>query len=194
MPKSKASVEGDDHLHELQLLKKDVEENQHELSAIRAELSSVSSKQDQFHQSFNGIQHAVVDLGIQMTSMAQTLQSLCLNSRKQTVPSASARPIDDAQFQHSPGTADHATLQQKRLKVEALRRQYVAEHELSRLYQQNLPATRRSAPPGYGPIQAGPSQQQPDATGQAPHGRNEPPHSDQRNSWNKYTKDYEQDM
>jgi hypothetical protein len=62
------------------------------------------------------------------------------------------------------------------------------------LYQQNLPATHRSAPPGYGPIQAGPSQQQPDATDQAPHGRNEPPHSDQRNSWNKYTKDYEQDM
>jgi hypothetical protein len=48
------SVEGDEHLHELQLLKQDVEENQHKLFAIRDELSFVSSKK------INLISHSMV--------------------------------------------------------------------------------------------------------------------------------------
>jgi hypothetical protein len=54
MPKSKASADGEDHLHEFQLLKQDVQDNQHEISAMRADLSAVGAKQDQIH-------HAMAD-------------------------------------------------------------------------------------------------------------------------------------
>jgi peptidoglycan hydrolase CwlO-like protein len=73
MPKSKASVDGDEQRQELQLLKQDVEENQNELSAIRAELSTVSCKQDQFHKAMDGMQGAMSDLSQQVTAMADTL-------------------------------------------------------------------------------------------------------------------------
>jgi hypothetical protein len=45
MPRSKASVDGDDHMQEFQLLKQDVQENQTEIAAMRAELNSLSAKQ-----------------------------------------------------------------------------------------------------------------------------------------------------
>jgi predicted nuclease with TOPRIM domain len=135
MPKSKASVDGDEQRQELQLLKQDVEENQNELSAIRAELSTVSCKQDQFTKAMDGMQGAVSDLSQQVSAMADTLQFLRPFSGKQPANTSAMQGTDDLQTQGSPGAANQAALQQKRQEVEALRRQYAMEQELSRLYQ-----------------------------------------------------------
>jgi hypothetical protein len=151
MPKSKASADGDDHMHEFQLLKKDVQDNQHEISATRADLSSVSAKQDILHRAVDGMQNTVSDIRSLMTAMAETLKTLHINPMgKQPDASQWEHTLDDRLPLSSSMAADQAALLQKRLDVDALRRQVVIEQEVSRRYQQNIPVTHRSAPPGFG--------------------------------------------
>jgi hypothetical protein len=193
MPRSKASEQGDDHLHEFQLLKQDVQENQHEISAMRAELSSVSTKQDQVNHAVAGMQGTINDINSQMLSMAETLKVMRLsNSGKQS----EHIPVEPSAEEHtslSHGlSAEQQVLLQKCLEVEALRRQYTLEQELSRCYQQQLPAIRRSAPPGFGRqfLSTHPTDPEPD------HHLQPGQHSSsgQANPWQKYQKDYEQEM
>jgi hypothetical protein len=89
---------------------------------------------------------------------------------------------------------DQATLMQKRMEVEALRRQLLVETEISRRYQQNFQNSRRPAPPGYG--QPSSSQVQASAEDTDPNGLYVPDQRAplQKNPWNKYPQDYEQEM
>jgi hypothetical protein len=89
---------------------------------------------------------------------------------------------------------DPALLLQKRMEVDALRRQLMVETEISRLCQQNMPLPRRPAPPGYGQ----PSSSHVQAVAEETHydgpGPVEQPSHSQHNPWHKYTKDYEHEM
>jgi chromosome segregation ATPase len=143
MPRSKASAEGDEHLQEFQLLKQDVQENQYELAAVRADLSAVMAKQDQVQHDVNGLQGSISDINLQMTAMADALKSLRHNTvDKPTDGSPSEHNADEHQPQSSGMAADQAMLLQKRLEVENLHRQYALEQEISRRYQQPPPVSR----------------------------------------------------
>jgi chromosome segregation ATPase len=136
MTRSKASVDGDDQRQEFQLLKQDVQENQNEISAIRAEISAVSMKQDQFNTTVDGMQLAVSDLSSQIMSMSATLQSLRLPAgAKQPDPQQPERALDDRTALSPRTSLDQSVLMQKRMEVEALRRQLMVETEISRRYQ-----------------------------------------------------------
>lgn len=194
MPKSKASLDGDDHLLEFQLLKQDVQENQNELSAIRADLSTVSSKQDQFNTAVDGMQSSVNDLSLQITAMSDALKSLHLSqANKQPETVLSENPVEDRQ-RTSAGAVDQAILIQKRLEIEALRRQLQVEQDFSRKFQHALPNARRSAPPGFGQASSSHMQVNMDDTDQDSRVHQEQNFNSQPNPWLRYTKDYEQEM
>jgi hypothetical protein len=59
-------MDGDDNQQEFQLLKQDVQENQHELFAMRADLSAVIAKQDQVHHAV--MQGSISDINLQTST------------------------------------------------------------------------------------------------------------------------------
>jgi hypothetical protein len=118
---------------------------------MRAELSSVSAKQDQVNHAVAGMQGTVNDINSQMLSMAETLKVMRLSNSGKQSEQIHVEPSAEEHTSLGHGLlAEQQVLLQKRLEVEALRRQYTLEQELSRCYQQQLPAIRRSAPPGFG--------------------------------------------
>jgi hypothetical protein len=196
MPRSKASENGDEHLQELHLLKQDVQDNQTEIAAMRAELNSVSAKQDQIHTVMGDMQHTVSDISLQMTAMADTLKSMRSSpSGKPAESSHREQSAEELAQQSSEILSDQALLLQKRAAVETLRRQYTMEQEISRTFQQNVPAARRSAPPGYGkhPFSSAPVR----FTDPIPEPQQPPDHQHrppQNDAWHNYQKTYEQEM
>jgi hypothetical protein len=196
MPRSKALENGDEHLQELHLLKQDIQDNQTEIAAMRAELNSVSAKQDQIHTVVGDMQHTVSDISLQMTAMADTLTSLRSSpSGKQAESSHREQSAEELAQQSADILSDQALLLQKRAAVETLRRQYAMEQEISRNFQQNVPAARRSAPPGFG--------QHPFSsasvwfTEHLPEPQQQPDHQHrpiQNEAWHTYQKNYEQEM
>jgi hypothetical protein len=135
MTKSRASAEGEDHLHEFQLLKQDVQDNQHEISAMRADLSTVGAKQDQIHRAMDGMQTAVEDLNLQMAAMADTLKTLRAQPLAPQQPPQQGIPAEDCRPPTPAADVDANTLLQKKLEVDALRRQYAYEQEMTRHFQ-----------------------------------------------------------
>jgi hypothetical protein len=136
----------------------------------------------------SGMQGTVNDISSQMLSMAETLKVMHLsNSGKQS----EHIPVEPSADEHGL-SADQQALLQKHLEVEALRRQYALEQELSRCYQQQLPAIRRSAPPEFGRQFPSTHPTDPEPEHHLQPGQH--PSSGQANPWQKYQKDYEQEM
>jgi hypothetical protein len=128
--------------------------------------------------------------------MAEALKSIRLsNTGKQTEGIQIEKSTDEHTSAGNGLATDQAVMLQKRLEVENLRRQYALEQELSKCYQQQLPASRRSAPPGFGrqfcPIQ--PTHPVETAYDQPLH-PGQGPSSGPANPWQKYQRDYEQVM
>jgi hypothetical protein len=118
---------------------------------VRADLSAVIAKKDQVHHAVNGMQGSISDINLQMTAMADALKSLRSNHADKSIElSLSEHNADEHPPQSSGLAADQPLLLQKHLEVDNLRYQYALEQELSRCLQQQPPATRRSAPPGFG--------------------------------------------
>jgi hypothetical protein len=91
-------------------------------------------KQDQFNTAVDGMQSAVSDLSQQITAMSATLQSMQINTNGQQPEVAPLNRAQDDRVLHSPGEQmDPALLLQKRMEVDALRRQLMVETEISRL-------------------------------------------------------------
>jgi hypothetical protein len=93
-------------------------------------------KQDQFNTAVDGMQLAVSDLSSQLTSTSATLQSLRFPAgAKQPDPQQPERAPDDRTALSPRASVDQSVLMQKRMEVEALRRQLMVETEISRRYQ-----------------------------------------------------------
>jgi hypothetical protein len=137
MPKSKASADGEEHLQEFQLLKQDVQDNQQEISAMRADLSAVGAKQDHIHHAMDGMQSAVEDLSLKVTAMAETLKSLHLGPPTHQPASQQQGLQSDDRLPPTPSAEpDQTALLRKKMEVDALRRQYAYEQDVTRRYQQ----------------------------------------------------------
>ena len=195
MPKSKASMDAEEQRQrDYMMLRQDVEENQSDLTALRAELSSVSAKQDQFHAALGSVKGSVDEINQQMVAMADVLKSLKpITATKKTNPET-VELDEDLDEQHNSASLEfqQAMLMQKRAEVDALRRQLIIEQEVSRRVSQNVPNARRSAPPGFGhPNQ---STQHNTREEDSQFNREFMGNPQPNPAWSRYTREYEQDM
>jgi hypothetical protein len=139
-------------------------------------------------------QTAVEDLNLQMAAMADTLKTLRVQPPTPQQPPQQGIPADDRQPPTPAADVDANTLLQKKLEVDALRRQYAYEQEMTRHVQQLTQQSHRSAPPGFGHPSSSHVQAQLEEGAPEPQYHQEHQQFTPRNPWTKYTKDYEQDM